>query len=316
MLDLRRLRLLRELDARGTVGAAAAALGYTPSAVSQQLAVLEREAGVALLQRAGRNVRLTDAGRVLVVHAAALQDGVEAAEAALAASAATIAGSVRIAAFQTAMLHIVTPAIAALAISHPAVRVEVVEAEVEEALGALTQQRVDVLIGDEYGGLPRPRARGLRRETLLREQIRLVLPAAHPLARRRRVPLAGAARCGVGRRPRRHEPPRDGRPRLSQPRRLRARPAPCLQRPDGPAGTRSPCRRRRAAPGSRRRGRRRVGRRPRHRGRDAAARGLRADPHRRRSTPGTRRGSQRFAGGRGGRPLVLRRSSSWARRAA
>jgi DNA-binding transcriptional LysR family regulator len=190
MLDLRRLRLLRELDARGTVGAAAAALGYTPSAVSQQLAVLEREAGVALLQRAGRNVRLTDAGRVLVVHAAALQDGVEAAEAALAASAATVAGSVRIAAFQTAMLHIVTPAIAALAISHPAVRVEVVEAEVEEALGALTQQRVDVLIGDEYGGLPRPRARGLRRETLLREQIRLVLPAAHPLARRRRVPLA------------------------------------------------------------------------------------------------------------------------------
>jgi DNA-binding transcriptional LysR family regulator len=193
MLDLRRLRLLRELDARGTVGAAAAALGYTPSAVSQQLAVLEREAGVALLQRAGRNVRLTDAGRVLVVHAAALQDGVEAAEAALAASAATIAGSVRIAAFQTAMLHIVTPAIAALAISHPAVRVEVVEAEVEEALGALTQQRVDVLIGDEYGGLPRPRARGLRRETLLREQIRLVLPAAHPLARRRRRRVALAA---------------------------------------------------------------------------------------------------------------------------
>src|SRR5919112_1944725 len=81
MLDLRRLRLLRELDARGTIHGAARALSYTPSAISQQLAVLEREAGVALLERSGRTVRLTDAGRVLVRHAAALLDGVEAAEA-------------------------------------------------------------------------------------------------------------------------------------------------------------------------------------------------------------------------------------------
>jgi len=108
MLDLRRLRLLRELDARGTVHGVARALDYTPSAVSQQLAVLEREAGVKLLERRGRNVRLTDAGRVLVRHAATLLGGMEAAEAELASVAAgRVAGVVRVSSFQSAFLRIV-----------------------------------------------------------------------------------------------------------------------------------------------------------------------------------------------------------------
>ena len=81
MLDLHRLRLLREVSARGTVHGAARALGYTPSAISQQLGVLEREAGATLLERVGRNVRLTPAGQVLVRHAGVLLDAVEAAEA-------------------------------------------------------------------------------------------------------------------------------------------------------------------------------------------------------------------------------------------
>ena len=72
MLDLHRLKLLREVDARGTIHGAARALDYTPSAISQQLAVLEREAGAKLLERTGRNVRLTESGRVLVRHAATL----------------------------------------------------------------------------------------------------------------------------------------------------------------------------------------------------------------------------------------------------
>ena len=88
MLDLHRLKVLRELDARGTVHGAARALDYTPSAISQQLAVLEREAGAKLLERSGRNVRLTEAGRVLVRHATSLLYGVEAAEAELAGIAA------------------------------------------------------------------------------------------------------------------------------------------------------------------------------------------------------------------------------------
>jgi DNA-binding transcriptional LysR family regulator len=193
MLDLRRLRLLRELDARGTVGAVARALDYTPSAVSQQLAVLEQEAGVRLLERAGRNVRLTDAARVLVVHAATLLAGVEAAEADLASAGGTVAGTIRVATFQTGALQLVAPAIRALRLAHPGVQVDVIEAELEQALPALRLQAVDLLLGDEYEGGPRERPPGCEREDLLRERIRLVLPAAHALATRRRVPLARLA---------------------------------------------------------------------------------------------------------------------------
>jgi DNA-binding transcriptional LysR family regulator len=194
MLDLRRLRLLRELDARGTVHGAARALDYTPSAISQQLAVLEREAGATLLERAGRNVRLTEAGRLLVRHAARLLDGMEAAEAELAALAAgRPAGIVRVASFQSAFLRIVAPTIAALADTHPDVRVEATEQEVEVAVPALRLQQLDVVVGDEYEGLPRAIHADLLREPLLREQVRLVLPPGHPLARRRRVPLGQLA---------------------------------------------------------------------------------------------------------------------------
>src|SRR3954464_4239102 len=97
MLDLRRLRLLRELDERGTIAAVADALRFTPSAVSQQLAILEREAGVPLLERAGRGVRLTDAALMLVEHADALLQRAALAEADLAAAAGTVTGRARIA---------------------------------------------------------------------------------------------------------------------------------------------------------------------------------------------------------------------------
>src|ERR671932_758495 len=92
MLDLRRLRLLHELRERGTIAAVADALRFTPSAVSQQLAVLERVAGVPLLERAGRGVRLTDAALVLVRHAEDLLERADRAEAALAAAAGAVAG--------------------------------------------------------------------------------------------------------------------------------------------------------------------------------------------------------------------------------
>src|SRR5688572_23391702 len=99
MLELPRLRLLPELAERGTIAAVADALQFTPAAVSQQLAMLEREAGVRLLERAGRGVRLTDAGRVLVDHARVVLERAELAEADLAAAAGTVAGRARIAAF-------------------------------------------------------------------------------------------------------------------------------------------------------------------------------------------------------------------------
>ena len=201
MLDLRRLRLLRELEARGTIHGAARALDYTPSAISQQLAVLEREAGVALLERSGRNVRLTEAGQVLVRHATSLLDGVEAAEAELAdVAAGRVAGVVRVAAFQSAFLRIVAPAVAALAGSHPDVRVEAAEREVEEAVPALRLRQLDVVVGDEYEGVPRPVWPDLAREALLTEQVRVMIPTGHPLAGRERVALdrfAGAIWVGA-----------------------------------------------------------------------------------------------------------------------
>ena len=92
MIDLRRLRLLRELEARGTMSAVAHALGFTPSAVSQQLARLERETGLTLLEKIGRGVRLTDAGRLLATHAERILAAVDAAEADLAVQAQTIQG--------------------------------------------------------------------------------------------------------------------------------------------------------------------------------------------------------------------------------
>lgn len=189
MLDLHRLRLLRELDARGTLAAVAAALDYTPSAVSQGLAALEREAGVPLLQTAGRGVALTDAGRVLVRHADVLLTQVEEAEAELAASSGVVGGTVRVGGLQSAVLHLVIPAIEDLHRAAPGLRVELVEAELEAHVPALRLGALDVVLGDEYEGLPRPRVAGTLRETLLREEVRLVLPAGHPLARRRRVPM-------------------------------------------------------------------------------------------------------------------------------
>lgn len=186
MLDLHRLRLLRELAARGTLGAVARALDYTPSAVSQQLAVLQREAGAKLTEPAGRGVRLTDAGHVLVRHADALLAQVEAAEAELAAASGVVEGTVRVAGFQSSVLHLAIPATRRLP---PGVRLAIAEAELEQALPALRLGAVDIVLGDEYEGLPRPRTPDLDRETLLHEGLRLVLPAGHPLAARRRIPL-------------------------------------------------------------------------------------------------------------------------------
>src|SRR5262245_40097326 len=144
MLDLRRLRLLRELHERGTIAAVADALQFTPSAVSQQLAMLERETGVRLLARAGRGVRLTDAAIVLVEHAGALLERAAVAEADLAAAAGTVSGRVRIAGFQSVFAHLAMPAIEALGRTAPRLRCELVEAEPEQALPELALGDVDL----------------------------------------------------------------------------------------------------------------------------------------------------------------------------
>jgi DNA-binding transcriptional LysR family regulator len=195
MLDLRRLRLLRELNERGTIAAVADALQFTPSAVSQQLAMLEREAGVRLLERAGRGVRLTDAAFVLVDHAAALLERAALAEADLAAAAGTVAGRARIAGFESVALRVALPAMEALAREAPGLRCELVELEPEEAIPALALGDLDLVLADEWQHQPRRLPAGVERHELLNDPVRLVLPARHPAARgnRRTVPLAELA---------------------------------------------------------------------------------------------------------------------------
>jgi DNA-binding transcriptional LysR family regulator len=195
MLDLHRLRLLHELHARGTIAAVADALQFTPSAVSQQLAVLEREAGLPLLERAGRGVRLTDAALVLVGHAGALLERAELAQADLAAAAGRVAGRGRIATFQSVAFHVAVPAMQALAREAPDLRCELIEAEPEESLPALALGDVDLVLADEWQHQPLARPPGVDREDLWRDPVRLVLPAGHPAARRHRhaVPLAELA---------------------------------------------------------------------------------------------------------------------------
>ena len=190
MLALSRLRLLRELDARGTVHAVAAALDYSPSALSAQLAALERETGIALTERVGRGLRLTDAGVLLARRAGELLDHAEAVEAELASFTGAVAGTVRVASFQTGMLRLVAPALTAVRADHPEVRIEANDIEVEQALPALTRGALDLVIGDEYAGVPMPVPDGVDRMKLIDEEVRLILPASHPLARQHRVPLA------------------------------------------------------------------------------------------------------------------------------
>jgi DNA-binding transcriptional LysR family regulator len=195
MLDLRRLRLLRELHERGTIAAVADALQFTPSAVSQQLAMLERETGVTLLERAGRGVRLTDPALVLVAHAEALLERAAEAEADLAAAIGTVTGRGRIAGFQSVALRLALPAMEALARDAPRLRCELVEAEPEQALPALALGDVDLVIGDEWEHQPWRLPAGLAAEELLRDPVHLALPVRSPLARRHRdaVPLGALA---------------------------------------------------------------------------------------------------------------------------
>lgn len=177
----------------------AEALAYSPSSVSQQLSELEREAGVPLLERAGRGVRLTDAAHVLVEHSEALLARVEQAEAELAAAAGAVVGTVRVACFQTGAVNLLPRALANLASAYPDLRVEVVQAETEPALKTLALGEVDVVVGIEYDHVPQPRHAGLERERLFRERVLLALPAGHPRARSgRRVRLASLAGAAWG----------------------------------------------------------------------------------------------------------------------
>jgi len=150
MLGVWRLQLLREVARRGTIRAAAEALSITPSAVSQQLRILEAEAGVSLLEPDGRRIRLTEAGQMLVRHADTITAAIDAAEAELAAVKTEITGSLRIAAFPTAARAVLPGAIAQLGRDHPRLTVTLRDTETAESLAALRLDEVDLAVVDVY----------------------------------------------------------------------------------------------------------------------------------------------------------------------
>lgn len=178
MLDVRRLRLLRELKIRGTLAEVAAALQYSPSSVSQQLALLEKEVGVELLRKTGRRVQLTPQAEVLVAHTAHLLETLEQAEADLAASLTTVSGTVRIAVFQSAALALMPDALTRLATTYPEVRIEMTQREPETALHETWARDFDLVIAEQYPGHAAPRYPELDRVRLTSDAIRLAVPPA------------------------------------------------------------------------------------------------------------------------------------------
>ncbi|MFJ3787297.1 LysR substrate-binding domain-containing protein [Kitasatospora sp. NPDC090091] len=154
MLDVRRLRLLRELAHLGTIAAVAEALSFSPSAVSQQLSVLEKEAGVPLLERTGRRVALTPAGRNLVRHAEAVLERLEQADAELAHAREGLAGPLRIGTYPSAAKAIIPAVLAELAGWHPGLEPMVNEVDPAAVAAALRAGELDVALVHEYDLVP------------------------------------------------------------------------------------------------------------------------------------------------------------------
>ncbi|MGW4291587.1 LysR family transcriptional regulator [Micromonospora chersina] len=191
MLDVRRMQVLRAVVTSGSVTAAAAHLGYTPSAVSQQVAALEKEAGIALLERVGRGVRATAAGRLLTEHAAIISQHVAAAETALADLRAGRTGRLTIRYFASVGPTVLAPALARLRREHPDVTIDPKLTDPNDPLPDVEQGNADLAIvvrrtSDES----RP---GIRLMHLLDDAYQAVLPAGHPLAGRRTIDLADLA---------------------------------------------------------------------------------------------------------------------------
>ncbi|WP_424936854.1 MULTISPECIES: LysR substrate-binding domain-containing protein [Bacteria] len=174
MLDVRRLRLLHEFQLRGTFAEVARAMAYSPSFISQQMALLERETGAALLRRVGRRVHLTAQGELLATRAGEILDRLERTEAELAAQTATIAGTVRLAVFQSVAHTVLPRAITLLAGKHPDLRVEIVEREPELGLFETTARDFDLVVAEQYPGMRRARRRGIDHLTLGEDELLLV----------------------------------------------------------------------------------------------------------------------------------------------
>ncbi|MER5599675.1 LysR family transcriptional regulator [Streptomyces sp. NPDC002265] len=193
MLNLERLRTLDALARHGSVSGAAEGLHITTSAVSQQLAKLEREVGQRLLARHGRGVRLTDAGRLLADHAARILSQVQLAQSDLEAQRGQAVGELRLSAFPTAARGLFPTALAALRAEHPVLRVRSCELEPEAAIAAVMRGDLDLAVVLDWYNKSIPLPDGLTKAPILDDPADLALPAGHPLAGREAVDLAELA---------------------------------------------------------------------------------------------------------------------------
>lgn len=179
-MTLRQLRTLREVEARGSIASAADALGYTPSAVSQQLSTLEKAAGVGLIERVGRGIRLTDAGIELVRHAQDVLVRVEEAQAAVEEVVSEPRGTVRVGLFSSVAMGVMPGVLRLLRDRHPDLVVRTVNLDPDLAIETLAGGGLDLALILDYPHAPSPRPRGVARRLVLREPFRLVVAADEP----------------------------------------------------------------------------------------------------------------------------------------
>jgi DNA-binding transcriptional LysR family regulator len=192
MIDLGRLRALHAVASYGTVLAAGNALHCTPSAVSQQLAKLERETGATLVEKDGRRLRLTEAGRVLADHAERVLAAVDEAEAALAAHRDTVTGRLTVSAFATACRALLPYALHRLAVDHPQLDTGLVEVNPHRGLDMLRRGHVDLAVLDDWPEVPLSYPAGITHAELGRDVADLVVPRGHRFAAGKPVRLATA----------------------------------------------------------------------------------------------------------------------------
>ena len=189
-MDVARLRTLRELALRQTMAAVADALRVSPSAVSQQIALLEAEAGLPLIERRGRRVRLTEAGHRLVAHAERVIAVLEDAKTDLAEMKQAVAGELRVAAFSSVAAALIPQVMQALERRHARLTIVLEEMEPVDSLAALRAWQTDVALIDDLtvpAGMTEP---NIERIPILEDQLYAVLPNGHPLAKRARIAIA------------------------------------------------------------------------------------------------------------------------------
>lgn len=189
MLNANRLNVLREVVGRGSFSAAADALSYSQSAVSQAIATLEGEVGAPLIERDRRGVRPTAAGAALAAHAEGILGRMDDAEAEVAAIAGGRGGRLRIASFPTAGATLMPQAVARFRAAHPGVEVSLAEGESEQIAPRLRAGDFEIVILFEFVGVGERLGAGMRRFELLDDPLHLALPAEHPLASRKKLKL-------------------------------------------------------------------------------------------------------------------------------